>query len=211
MDDKELSRDSFPSNSNKKRSKLKLKERKIDKIITGNVKKRKRGFGKRVAETFINDDAKSVGSYIFYDVLVPAAKSMINEMVISATEMLLFGERRGHRTRREGGSSYISYGSYFRQNNKQSRDRTISRLGRARHDFDEIVLETRGEAEEVLSHLVDLVIDYEIATVADLYDLVGITSSFTDNKYGWMDLSTASTTRVRDGYLLNLPQPHLID
>ena len=87
----------------------------------------------------------------------------------------------------------------------------MSRTSRARHDFDEIILETRGEAEEVLSHLVDLTIDYQQATVADLYDLVGITSNFTDNKYGWTDLRSASVTRVRDGYLINLPRTQILD
>ena len=83
--------------------------------------------------------------------------------------------------------------------------------GRARLNFDDIILESRGEAEEVLSHLLELVENYGVASVADLYELVGITGSFTDNKYGWTNLSTASVSRVRDGYLLNLPNATPID
>ena len=81
--------------------------------------------------------------------------------------------------------------------------REPSLRNRSRHNFDDIILDSRGEAEEVLSHLVDLVDDYGMASVADLYDLVGITSNFTDNKYGWTNLSSASVSRVRDGYLID--------
>lgn len=217
-DNREQLKNTFPSNSklNKRESQpqQRVEDRKIEKVVTGTVRKQKRGLGKKLAETFLEDDTKSVGSYIFHDVLIPAAKAMISDMVGGGIEMLLFGEKRGHNTRRDGGRSYTCYGSYYRSTDRDNRDRDkrdISRLGRARHDFDEIVLETRGEAEEVLSHLVDLTLDYNQATVADLYDLVGISGNFTDNKYGWTDLRSASVTRVRDGYLINLPRTQLLD
>jgi hypothetical protein len=84
----------------------------------------------------------------------------------------------------------------------------MSRQARARHDFDEIVLESRTEAEEVIDRLFDLVSRYESATVADLYELVGLASSHTDHKWGWTDLRGAGVSRVRGGYLLDLPDPH---
>jgi hypothetical protein len=213
-EDKETLRESFPSNSRKKRDKSKGDEKKVDKVITGSVKKQKRGLGKKVADVILEDDTKSVGNYVVYDVLIPAAKTMLSDMITGAVEMFLFGEKRGSRTRREGGRSYTSYGSYYRSSNRDRdfrREREISRSGRARHDFDELILETRGEAEEVLSHLVDLVEDYGMATVADLYDLVGITSNYTDDKYGWTNLHTASVSRVRGGYLISLPRTKVID
>ncbi len=218
--DKEQLKDNFPSNSktNKKEPRpVKAEDRKLEKVVTGTVKKQKRSFSKKLAETFLEDDTKSVGSYIFHDVLIPAAKAMISDMVGGGIEMLLFGEKRGRNTRREGGRSYTSYGSQYRTTERdRDRDRPrgardISYTSRARHDFDEIILETRGEAEEVLSHLVDLTVDYHQATVADLYDLVGISSNFTDNKYGWTDLRTANISRVRGGYLINLPRTEPLD
>ena len=220
--EREQLKNTYPSNSKmtKKDSSQpdKVGERKLEKVVTGTVKKQKRGFGKKLAETFLEDDTKSVGSYIFHDVLIPAAKAMISDMVGGGLEMLLFGEKRGRNSRRDTGgrSSFTSYGSYYRSTDRErdrdkDRGREMSRTGRARHDFDEIVLETRGEAEEVLSHLVDLTIDYNQATVADLYDLVGISSNFTDNKYGWTDLRGVAPRRVRDGYLLDLPRAQPLD
>ncbi len=48
---------------------------------------------------------------------------------------------------------------------------------------------------------------YGSATIADLYELLGKKSEYTDNDYGWKDLSTSSQRRVREDYLLELPRP----
>ena len=84
----------------------------------------------------------------------------------------------------------------------------MSRQARARHDFDEIVLDSRVEAEAVIDRLFDLVSRYESATVADLYEIVGLSSTHIDHKWGWTDLRGAGVSRIRDGYLLDLPEPH---
>lgn len=218
-DEREQLKNSFPSNSKLTKQgipRVSQENKKVEKVVTGLVKTQKRGFRKKMADIFLEDDTKSVGSYIFNDVLIPAAKSMISDMVGGGIEMLLFGDRRGRNTsRRDSGRSQTSYGSYYRSIDRDPREkdrpRELSRTSRARHDFDEIVIEQRGEAEEVLSLLVDLTVDYGQATVADLYDLVGIASSFTDNKYGWFDLREAGVTRVRNGYLLNLPRTQVLD
>ena len=74
------------------------------------------------------------------------------------------------------------------------------------YDLNDIVLETRGEAEDVLARMDELVEQYGVVSVADLYDLVGITGNYTDNKYGWTNIRNAEPIRVRDGYLLKLPK-----
>jgi len=202
----------LPSNSYKSREPKAevVVDKKIGKITTGNVKTKKKGFGKKFAEVFIGDDVTSVSSYIIYDVLIPAAKSTLSDMVSGGIEMLLFGEAKGTRTRRDKNKSYVSYSSYSRNERERSTPDRAS-VNRARLNFDDIILETRGEAEEVLSHLVDLTEDYGQATIADLYSLVGMTSAFTDDKYGWTNLSTATVSRVREGYLINLPKAILVD
>ena len=74
-----------------------------------------------------------------------------------------------------------------------------------------MVLETRGEAEDVLSRMDELIDTYGVVSVADLYDLVGISCNYTDNKYGWTNLRNAEPVRVRDGYMLKLPKALPID
>lgn len=195
----------FPSNSYKKKA-AKKTDKKIEKVTSGKVVQKKKTLGKKFTEMFLGDDIESVSSYIIYDVIIPAAKNMISDTVSNGIEMLLFGQIKGSRTIRDKNKSYISYNSYHK-----NKDKNRVYRNRARHNFDDIILESRGEAEEVLSHLVDLVEDYGMASVADLYDLVGATSNFTDNKYGWDNLSSASVSRTRDGYLINLPRVIVLD
>ena len=87
----------------------------------------------------------------------------------------------------------------------------MSRRGRANFDFDEIILDKRVEAEEVIDQMFLLLEKYDMVTVADLYDLVGIASNYTDEKWGWTDLRGAGASRVSGGYLLELPRPEPIN
>ena len=134
-------------------------------------------------------------------------------MVKGSFKMALFGDEKGssNRTSRDNGVSMVSYNNYSSNQRPDSRTRDVVPRNKSRHNFDDIILASRGEAEEVLSHLVDLVLDYGQATVADLHDIVGIPIEYTDNKYGWQSLSRAEVQRVRDGWLIVLPKPVQLD
>lgn len=207
----------FPPNSiSRKSSDAGKDEKKVEKIVTGEVTRRKKPLGKRIAETFVAGEAKGVGSYIIFDVLIPAFKDVFADVVSQGIEKMLFGEARSTSRRtgmRPGGGTHVSYNRYSTpsyQNRREERPQQ-SRRSRASHDFDEIVLATRFEAEEVIDRLFDLVSRYEQATVNDLYDLVGISGDFTDEKWGWTDLRGAGVTRINNGYLLDLPKPEPLD
>lgn len=79
-------------------------------------------------------------------------------------------------------------------------------------DWDEIVLDTESDATQVLESLLEELVKNGSVSVADLYELVGITSKFVDTKWGWSesDLSTATVKSVRHGHMLDLPKPHLL-
>jgi hypothetical protein len=188
--------------------------RKIESVVTGEVVRRKKPFGKRFVDVFGGEDARSVGGYIFWDVILPSTKDIIADVVSQGIERILFGETRPP-TRKAGrfGASrngYVSYDRFAtsREYRPEPTRPPISRRARAVHDFDEIILETKAEAEAVLARLFDLVQTYATATVADLYELVGITGNYTDGQWGWSDLRGASVTRLHGGgYLLDLPRP----
>lgn len=173
--------------------------KKIERVTTG--KTRKKGEMRKIADTFIAEDVRSVKDYIIQEVLIPAAKKAIDEMVSNGISMLLYGESKSkNRSRNE---SRVSYTSYYQ------RERDYDRGTRTRvrgYDYDDIILDTRREAEEVLDRMQDLIDTYGMVSVADLYDLVGINGSYTDNKYGWTRLRDVDVQRVRDGYLLKLPK-----
>ncbi len=184
---------------------------------------RKKPLSKRFKETFTGDDTKSVGSYILFDVLIPAAKDMVADAVSQGVERKLFGEVRS--TSRRGGyrpgsafgnTSYNAYNRYAlssspRREDPRSGSTAPNRRSRASHNFDEIILATRVEATEVIDRLFSIISQYEVATVSDLYELVGITADYTDDKWGWTDIRGADITRIQNGYLLDLPRPSPID
>ena len=75
----------------------------------------------------------------------------------------------------------------------------------------DIGADSREEADEVLARMDELLTDYKMVSVADFYDLVGITGKTTDNRYGWTDLRSASVIRDRDGYLIKLPRAEALE
>lgn len=213
--------DDYPSNSRAAKKQLQQtsaapNEKKIEKVVTGSVVQRKRSLGKRFHDTFLGGDSRSVGQYIVVDVLVPATKDLIHDIVTSYVERMLFPDAaRGVSTRRRPSSApsvgRINYGSSSstirRDPREETRPRHVSHTARSRHQFGEIILEKRVEAEEVLDRMYEQLRDYGSVSVADLYDMVDVTSEFTDNKWGWLDLDTAKVRYTRDGYLLDLPRP----
>jgi hypothetical protein len=198
----------FPSNSEV--SKQTAEDKNIERVTRGDTVRRRKPLRKKFTETFIAGDMKTAIHYVIFEVLFPAARETISESVSQGIDKLIFGERRrgGFRNPPSGPTGYVSYNRYAMGSSSPSAHRAMSRQARARHDFDEIILESRVEAEEVIDRLFDLVSRYESATVADLYELVGLSSSHTDHKWGWTDIRGAGVSRIRGGYLLDLPEPH---
>ena len=186
---------------------LATREKHVDKVITGSVTTRKKPLSKKFAEVFFNSDMEDVKSYIFYDVIVPGIKDAISD----AVNIILYGDSRRGSNSRSSNQTYVSYSGFSSPKSKSKNNQSRPVRTRTNTDIQDIIFESRGEAEEVLGNLVDFIVDYGVASVADLYDLVGITGPFTDNKYGWTDLSMATVVRVRDGYLINLPRAVAID
>ena len=185
----------------------------LDPIVEGGARKRKKPLGKRFVETFTAEETSNVGSYLFFDVFVPGVKNIVFDLVRDGFERVLWGESSHRSSRRRSASGYTSYNTMYRERERdrnpdyRNETRDISKRGRATHDFGEILIENRGEAEEVIDRLIDLVDKFGLATVSDLYELVGMTPNYTDQKWGWTDLRVASVQPVRGGYLLDLPRP----
>ena len=178
-----------------------LTDKKIQKVVHGKVKTKPKSGMSKITDIFISEDAANVKSYIMMDVLVPAVKKAISDIVRDGIDMILYGESRGRRN--STSSSYVSYRDYSRSDD---RDRFRDSRIRSGYNHDDIILESRGEAEEVLTRMDELIDTYGVVSVADLYDLIGKSCEYTDNKYGWTNIRNAEPIRVRDGYMLKLPK-----
>ena len=183
------------------------KKEKVEKIVKGVVKSKKKN---AFLGLFMPGDVLDLKDYIIQDVCIPAIKNAIEDVVTNGISMMLRGETSS-RSSRKSTASRVSYRSYYE---REERDRDSRDRGRSRtngYAYDEVILETRAEALDVLTRLEEIIDMYETASVADLYDLVGMSGQHTDCKYGWTDVRSADTVRVRDGYLLKMPRAKPID
>ena len=177
----------------------------VEKVTSGVVKVQRKGLFRRFVNTFFNGSMKDVKAYLIFDVLVPSIKETLNSMVNKGTEMILFGEATSSSKPKSYNGTYVSYGSVYREDNKRKQSSSRNRTFR---EYDDIVFEDRRDAEVALDKMLELIDMYGQATVDDLYDAAGIEPVWTEeaSSYGWKDLKEARVTRIRGGYILDLPK-----
>ena len=199
----------YPSNSHKAKEEAKTEERRVGKIVTGNVKEKKKGEFNKLADVFISEDVRNVKSYVVMDVLIPAIKKAIVDIVTDGVHMIFYGGAK----RRDGGSRFdkVSYVDYSKSSRYPDDRYSTTRDTRVSYSSDQFTFETRGEAEEVLAQMDGILEKYGVVRMLDLYDMVGKSCDHTANKYGWTSTRNAEITRVRDGYVIKMPRPYPID
>lgn len=199
----------YPANSHRSKelaTEGRSEERKVQKVVSGKVTTKKNEV-RKLTDIFISEDARNVKSYIFMDVLVPAIKKAISDIVTDGIDMILYGGSGSGRKTKPSNS--VSYRNYYESPRSSMSSRNEPQ--RSRFDYDDIVFESRGEAELVREQMVDMIERYGFVTVADMYDMADLTSPYTSNKYGWTNIRSAEAVRVRDGYILKLPKAMPID
>jgi hypothetical protein len=205
----------YQSNSHKSKEKAQTEvatvEKKVDKPVTNKASLKKKGAAKKFSDIFVQEDARSVGEYILMDVAVPLLKELCFDIISKGASMFFFGDR-GRSSSRSTSERY-GYGRGYTNYNRMSdrRERQPAPRSKPAYSYDDIWLETRGEAEAVLDRMDELLNDYGQVSIGDLYDLVDVTGSFTDYKYGWTDLRTAEAVRSGGGYVLKFPRAIALD
>lgn len=196
----------YKSNSHKSKEEEKknVSEKKLEKVISGTVKPKKKNEMRRLADVFISEDIDNLKSYILLDVFIPTIKKAISDIVTNGIDMILYGE--SGKTKKNSSASKVSYQKYY-DNGGVRRDYTTPK-NRSSFEYDELLFETRGDAESVLDAMNEIIAQYEVVSVADLYDLADVCNdNYAANKYGWSDIGGCRAIRVKDGYILKLPKP----
>jgi hypothetical protein len=210
----------FPANSRRVTSDKKADDapRKIEPVITGKVIRRKKPLTKRLRDTFFAGDGNSVFGYLVRDVLIPALQATATDLVTKGINKAVYGTDRpphgaGRTTVYGSGRPTISYDRYSSSRptpatNRPSPTPSENRPYRpSSFQLGEIILETRMEAEDVASKLFEILEEYKVVRVADLNDLIHEKNEYTDHKFGWDSLRGLDIRRIREGYLLVLPDP----
>lgn len=213
----EISIDSLKPNSNKYKSEHGTEEKKRLKPVVSqeNVVNTKKSFKSKVKSLFIKEDIRDVKRYILKDVLIPGVINTFMDFI----SITLTGEpsssriSRGssYRGRREFGYSggRTNYRGYYR-----GRD-DYERSDRYEKDYDldyrNVILKRREDAEMVIDQLRQQIHLQGNASVANLFDLVGVSGEYTDNNYGWTRESQIGLRRVAEGFLIDVDEARYLN
>ena len=192
----------------------------VQRVTRGKVVQRKKPLRRKLLDAFKPEDVKDTVEHGIMEMLIPGIKDLVADTASSAIESALGvnGGGRNYRRRGGGGSGYTSYSSMGGARPDRSRrggrddDKRDRRERRsAASDLNEIIVDTRVEANVVIDSLFEILSKYDSVTVKDLLVLVGEPHTYTDGDWGWTDLRGARIHGVREGYLLDLPRPIPLD
>jgi hypothetical protein len=191
---------------------------KIEQVTSANAERKKPGLGRKLKTTFVHGSMRDTGDYMVTDVIVPAVRDMLFDAFESGLQRLIYGDST--RTRRTAApSAYsnvgrVNYSSQYKSPNISQQPmgaRMLSNRSRTMHDFGEIIIDSRRDADEVIEQMYEILSRFGVVHVADLYALTGIQSSHVDHKWGWTGLQGTKAIRKGDGrFLLALPEPELV-
>lgn len=191
----------------------------VKSVVEEGPVERKGGPVKKFKKTFFGGDIQSVTHHIMLEVLIPAIKNLMFEAGRTGLEQMVFGEDRPVRRGRSRERNY----RYDNPTSPKRRGRGSAYLPdqgprpsrgdrpRPRADTGDIILPRKADAERVLEMMHELIDQYEVATVADMFELMGLASNHVDNKFGWYDLPYSKVEQVREGWLIVIPDAEPIE
>lgn len=180
---------------------VKIKERATKNDVIVHEKSK----AQQLSETFFGGTAKDAAKSVVNDVLVPALKQTLYDMISTGFQRLLFGNTVSNGRPVIGRPSYsnrYNYNAAYRSNTRQ-----MSKAARGAHDFNTIVFKTRAEAEDILSRMYTAINEYGQTTVADFYQMSGVSTTPQDFDWGWTDVRRSRIISTQDGWIIDFPQP----
>jgi len=211
----DIDREKIPGNSYASREEKPVEEEKkqIEPVVK-NAKVRKQGLFRRVASSIVEDSVENAKQRAFSEIVVPGIKTLIFDTFTEVLNIVLFSDSRNGYRPRTGGPSRrgekTSYRDYYDRRDSNRRGSGVEHRD-IPFDPDDIIVDTRAEAHMVLDEMDHIIDKYGQASVADFYDVVGVTSDWTDCRYGWTSLRNASIKPVRDGFMLVMPRTHVLE
>ncbi len=193
-------------------------ESNVSKVTTGTVTVKQKSEGKKFVESFVEEDAHSIGTYVKEEILIPTFKDLISSIITNSIEMLLYGNSA--RPRGHSGGGYTNYNRVYdrdvrnysgsrRLSESSSSRRTVSPRGK--YYIKDLGFDSRADADAVLDALLDHLQEYDQVTVGDYYSACDVTPEWTDFRYGWDSLNSARVERSRGEYIIVLPRPISLD
>ena len=188
-------------------------KKEIKPVVSG-AKKVQRPASRRFLDFLLAESPKAMAKKVAIDTLWPRAKAGFEAAANEFLAGMLWGNG-GVRPPTGLVSGPVLRGGTAAMYHSASQPQSITQARQAvthqsSGNYQDIVVPTQEYAEALLANLIDLLNQYRVVAVADLYELAGMSPSISDNSYGWTSLDTARISKVREGFLLELPRPSLI-
>lgn len=208
----------YAGNPNK--NKEPIPEKKIEKVVTGEVINKPKPIGRKFKDIFFGGDLKAASKFVAADVILPALRDVLVDAITNGAKRVIYGESMRSRGRPYEYRPTVSYHNPY--NSVTTRSYAYPRDVRdprpranlpdqpnswrtTRPNPNEIFLANRSDAENVVERLIDIIDKYDNASLADLYELIGQQTSHVDYKWGWTYLHNVDIRQTRDGFLIDLP------
>lgn len=206
--------DQFPPNSNRARSSAapsdspRSAEHVIEPLEGIVVQVRKKPIGSRMLDSLFKSE-DSVARYLLREVVVPQLKDLLADFVKGAVEKSLYGEVRSTTSRGIRAGAPTQYHSRFTPTGIRPAT-TIHRspvtTTKDPGESNVIIVGSRGQAQQVLEAIENIMQTYEVVTAADLNSLLKQSPEYTDRRWGWKDLRGFSYMPYTNGqYRLIVP------
>jgi len=189
------SKNELPCNSNRSKNEVEQETK-----ASLDAPARTRKVKENKAKSFIVDIGGTFVNHLVVDIILPQFKLFIHD-TLSDTVDSIFGSGKKN-------AKYVSYNKYSSNTSSaRERDRDYTKAYRSRSlQYDEIIYETRAEAQKVLTMLRDDIEETGVATVSDLFDHSRLRGPATGPDYGWTNLDNAYVSRDGADYIINLPK-----
>lgn len=199
----------YKPNSNKYKEEQKALQnqpKRVEKPVVSGKTRTKTNEVRKFTRDFFAEDWESIKAFVKNDIIIPALKRTFYDVIEGSLSRSLFGGQGASRNR--SSADKVSYRDYTASSRRDDRRSDSYRSGsRSVLDYDDIIFDNRGDAEAVLTRMIEILDEYETVSVADLYELARINNPpHTANKYGWDNLSKSYVDRNRDGYVIRLPR-----
>jgi hypothetical protein len=198
----------YPTNSHRFKEEKAIapteERRKVEQLVTGVEKtKKKSEFGKLV-NLFISEDAPKIRSWLIHDVAMPAFKKAL----MGSIDMLFNGGHSSGYTPDYSSKPKVRYSQYSEEPSYRKATGTV--VAKNNVEYNDIEYPNRGAAERVLATMRDIHAEFQSVTLAELYEMSGLDHPYTYTKYGWTSLRDAKVVRRGDGYFIDLPPAELV-
>lgn len=201
--------------SNSKKSKQdKPPEKKVERVVTGEVVVKQPSVSTRFKNIFFGGDFHTASEYVVSQVLLPALRNLIVESISRGTDRLIYGDSINRPPSRPSIGT-TGYAPRVQYNNPVSRQGAggstyspkppwqVSAPGR--RAFEDVTFGAKEDAEAVIEAMITIVDQYDIVSVADLNELIGMPSAHTDHKWGWGNLASIQLNQTKDGWTVTFP------